>query len=505
VVGATSIALLIAVIELSVGFFLSSPSNASSGRASETDRGAIHLASADFESAPLREEREFLWHNEPLATRTQLVNPQVQGLAERWTIENNSLGFRGSELRSGSSARGVYRILCIGDSTTFGFNVDQHASYPAQLTGFLRALQPDRDFEVINAGVPGWTWLQGVRFLERRGLALDPDVVIMAHGVNDQLMPTWVTDAEHLEPASDPWAMRIGKLRDLVADTNIYHLIEQRFDIPPAYVRASPGCQRQLDAEGVCKRVALEEIGTAVATAARLARVDGIELLILNLDFMKTGAALAVRKAAETAGVRFVDQVRQFEFEGLTEQLRRSDGLRLKPAGDRALMPFQGPLVRERRVIFRLQTADTTASYSTRGRRTIDSVPDAEFNHPLNDEGLDGDEKQGDGVFSGTLILPPGISTLDFVFYREESPEFQSLPTMDPTIASRSLRVIYNQTTPVHRFGERSMMVDEAHPNAEGYAVIADAVTFAISWLPGFEHWAAEAGVATGAPPETAE
>jgi hypothetical protein len=238
--------LLLAAIEFAAGFFLLSPEVDSSGRASSVDSVSATLAWLWNNPAPLREDPDFLWRNEPLASRTQPINPQAYGSTAEWTIENNSLGFRGPEVRSDPSAKDAYRILCIGDSVTFGFNADQDDSYPALLEGFLRARQPDKDIEVINAGVPGWTWLQGVRFLERRGLALEPDMVIIAHGVNDQLMRALVSDAEVFERADDPRVMRIARMRSLVADTNIYRFIEQQYDIRPPPDKPSIGCQRQI-------------------------------------------------------------------------------------------------------------------------------------------------------------------------------------------------------------------------------------------------------------------
>ena len=62
-----------------------------------------------------------------------------------------------------------------------GVNDDQ--TWPAQLQEKI-----DREgyqTEVINAGVPGYTAFQGMRYLRRDGLKLKPDLVIASFGFND--------------------------------------------------------------------------------------------------------------------------------------------------------------------------------------------------------------------------------------------------------------------------------------------------------------------------------
>ncbi len=480
-----STGLLFVAIEFVSGFFLL-PRDAISRRQVGTDDSV----SAKFawlwkNPAPLREDPDLLWRNEPLAVRTQPINPQPYGSTAEWTIENNSSGFRGPEVRTDPSAKDAYRILCIGDSVTFGFNADQGHSYPAQLAGFLRAKQEGLDFEIINAGVPGWTWLQGLRFLEREGLALEPDLVIMSHGVNDQLMRVLVTDAERLERADDPGVRRIAKVRSLVAGTNIYRFIEQRIDTRPPPQEPSPRCLERFADYSWCKRVGLEEIEAAVVRAGQLTESRGIDLLVLNLDFMKTLAAPAAKKAAEAAGITFIDHVHEIDFKRAIAQQLRIDELGLVSARDWPLSQLQESTRRDRQVTFRVQTADEASPNSTRGRADY-SIEAFEFTTPLNDEGQNGDEKPGDGVFSGTLKLPIGVGSISFVYYRAEDPEFRSLPPLESTFGERSLRVAYSLTTPVHRFAERFMMAEQTHPNADGHAMIAKTIADEIEKLPSF-------------------
>src|SRR5262249_26953744 len=209
--------------------------------------------------APLVDDDELLWRNEPGARRRQPVNPSEFGHEDAtWMIENNWEGFRGPERFTGGSHENLYRILCIGDSITFGFNVDQDAPFTRQLEALLRARYPSRQFEVINAGVPGWTWAQGVRFLELHGLALNPDLVIMAHGTNDQFYSVRVSDKAHLD-ARRREGPSSRSLRAMLARTNTYRVLRLVLQ-PPEESKDSAGCAEQTARLGSCHRVAIDEI-----------------------------------------------------------------------------------------------------------------------------------------------------------------------------------------------------------------------------------------------------
>lgn len=71
------------------------------------------------------------------------------------------------------------RILLLGDSFTFGYNVHDSATYPE----FLSATVPDR--EVINAGVPGYTIPQETSLFIERSKYTEPDIVVLQILFND--------------------------------------------------------------------------------------------------------------------------------------------------------------------------------------------------------------------------------------------------------------------------------------------------------------------------------
>lgn len=96
---------------------------------------------------------------------------------------------------------GVFRLVCIGDSNTFGWGVNPDESYPRVLAGLLKEKLPDRKVEVINMGVPGYTSLQGRVLTEEQVEELEADLVIVAYGFNDRWSVAR-TDAEQLKRAT---------------------------------------------------------------------------------------------------------------------------------------------------------------------------------------------------------------------------------------------------------------------------------------------------------------
>lgn len=97
----------------------------------------------------------------------------------------NSRGYRGPEVALPKPPE-VYRIVALGGSTTFGLFLDHwQLAYPHQLERILRSDYGYDQVEVVNAGVPQYsTWESAVNLLLRLP-DLEPDMVIIYHGVND--------------------------------------------------------------------------------------------------------------------------------------------------------------------------------------------------------------------------------------------------------------------------------------------------------------------------------
>jgi len=79
---------------------------------------------------------------------------------------------------------GVFRIMAVGDSYTFGWEENLGDTYPKLLEAKLNK-KYDRTCEVINAGVYGYNTEQEYEFLNREGLKYSPDLVIVGFVDND--------------------------------------------------------------------------------------------------------------------------------------------------------------------------------------------------------------------------------------------------------------------------------------------------------------------------------
>lgn len=101
-----------------------------------------------------------------------------------------------------------FRAVALGDSNTYGFGLPAEATYPALLEARLRAQGVQA--KVWNAGINGQTVLQGLARLERDVFQRQPDVVLVAFGLNDCHLQRWPTDEEReraLFPSGWRWLL----------------------------------------------------------------------------------------------------------------------------------------------------------------------------------------------------------------------------------------------------------------------------------------------------------
>jgi len=101
-------------------------------------------------------------------------------------VSINSQGLRDGEYPQVKPPH-VYRILMLGDSTTFGWGVREEDTSAKFLERKLNAHLPSQydKAEVINAGVGNYDTVQEVTYYETRGRNFHPDLVILMFFIND--------------------------------------------------------------------------------------------------------------------------------------------------------------------------------------------------------------------------------------------------------------------------------------------------------------------------------
>ncbi|RMD81303.1 MAG: hypothetical protein D6815_12135, partial [Candidatus Dadabacteria bacterium] len=115
--------------------------------------------------------------------------PGQQAFTYAEPVSINQYGLRGPELQNRDEID--LRVICLGDSITFGVGVPDEVPFPRQLEARLSEHDPALGVEVINAGVQRYFTYQEIDWLRSRGLPLRPDIVILACYYNDLgLRPT---------------------------------------------------------------------------------------------------------------------------------------------------------------------------------------------------------------------------------------------------------------------------------------------------------------------------
>jgi lysophospholipase L1-like esterase len=129
----------------------------------------------------------------------------------------------GRELQA-SWLTGHRRILCLGDSNTYGIYLDAGEAYPAQLEALWNGSGSLR-VEVLNLGFPGTNSSKLVAELPRLIDALEPDLVTVLVGAND----FWthpVATSRLAEPERSTWRRILGHSRL----HRLFQLLRRRLD-----------------------------------------------------------------------------------------------------------------------------------------------------------------------------------------------------------------------------------------------------------------------------------
>ena len=108
-------------------------------------------------------------------------------------VATDENGFRGPP-----RAEGRGNVLCLGDSTTFGWSVQEPAGFPSRLEAILKGPSGKAGWQVLNGGVPAYASLQVLAVAERLVPRWRPEAVVICLG-NNESSPTNRSDRQHAE------------------------------------------------------------------------------------------------------------------------------------------------------------------------------------------------------------------------------------------------------------------------------------------------------------------
>lgn len=160
------------------------------------------------------EDPDLLWRFKP----HQIVDEPL-GSGATFHLSTNAAGFRGPEL---PEVPPEPVVLCVGDSVTAGYGVDDGEAYPRVLEEMLRTRPALARATVVNAGVFGYTSEQGRVVLPRLMERCRPRVVILCYGINDD-WPTIYPDPTLLSDRG--W---VGRIQRWLRPSRIYTLLKKQ-------------------------------------------------------------------------------------------------------------------------------------------------------------------------------------------------------------------------------------------------------------------------------------
>jgi hypothetical protein len=247
-----------------------------------------------------RHDRDLIYSLRPSFHAVYPARALLPGRDGTYEVNTNERGFRTPAFRN-EKARGVFRILCMGDSSTFGLQVGDDEAYPQLLGRELARAYPGK-FEVINLGVPGYSSRQGIELLRRQGLGFAPDLVTFAFGTNDRFFKRPMNDDEVIRLNQSASGTLLRAVRNLLGRTYTYRFLAASLTplvAQPRERRAGGGRGRH--------RVSLSGMRRAIVEAERLLAERGAALVLLDTDFAATDARQALEQAAAELGLDLLD------------------------------------------------------------------------------------------------------------------------------------------------------------------------------------------------------
>lgn len=431
-----------------------------------------------------------------------------------WSVSLNSLGFRDVEFTREKDPS-AFRIVCLGDSWTFGANVDQKDAYPQRLGALLTREFPQADYEVLNLGVFAYSSYQGLLLLKKDIRWLQPDILLIGFGMNDASVAGYRDKDAYGQAQPKSLAKMMG---GVLESSELLKLL--RYVVKIAHhkswsigdymkkVAPSAGTQDEAWVGGAATqfadyeklepytRVSPPDYEANIREMVKLARQHNVRPILLYNELWDTPYLAALRRVANAEDVPLVNSQALISKARVDMEQNLEDKLGLTPP-----MVVKSGDSQEIEVVFRVYSADYPVSDSMYIAGTNAALGDSVPNRvAMYDDGTHGDQKAGDRVWSLAVKLPRG-TTLFYVYTNSGTEgKWKNLDIPDlrrfTVNAEEAAKTLY---APIDTFGRMYMQADGWHTNAAGYQLIAEAILRTLKEEPRFREYAEQA--ANGADP----
>lgn len=148
----------------------------------------------------------------------------------RISICTNSMGIRTDREFTYDKPEGVFRIVVLGDSFTFGYGVEVEQTYGVVLERIIK--EQGTSVEMINLGVSGAGTAEELIMLKNCGLRFDPDLVVVGYCcndiVNDMLSKLYALNDQNQLVRDQESYLPAVKIRDFLYSFRIYRFLAER-------------------------------------------------------------------------------------------------------------------------------------------------------------------------------------------------------------------------------------------------------------------------------------
>lgn len=257
------------------------------------------------------------------------LKPNLDHVVWDFTVLSTNAQHLRSDYPLQTKQAGTIRVVCVGDSVTFGYRVPvvwpdkpqdynpEWLPYPMLLEKQLRAANPERTIEVITMAVPGYTSHQGLAWLRRDIDKLEPDLVTTSFGWNDASL----SDVSDREAIRTNWSA-VG-VRWLIDHS-------QAFAHATRWLRSRESAPRPSDFRPVA-RVSQKEYLNNMLEMTRLARDRGAKVIVIVAPYRDRTtnppeAALMWSYRASLRSVMEQNKVPFLEIRELTEDAPENQG-----------------------------------------------------------------------------------------------------------------------------------------------------------------------------------